>query len=104
MTTRLISSQRYRDAAIIAEKRAMKDYGVSVSPAFELFGEQVRLVLDGHHSYEAARLDGVCPDICELDAWDSDNIALLLSGNMEGFLAAAYVDSDLYDIATGQDL
>lgn len=102
--TILISSQRHRDEAIIAEKRATKDYGVSVSPAFELFGEQVRLVLDGHHSYDAAILDGVRPDICELDATDDDRIALLLAGNLDDFLAVTRIDSDLYDIETGHDI
>lgn len=101
---RIISSQRHRDDDIIAEKREMKDYGVSVSPAFALFGEQVQVILDGHHSWDAAKLDGVDPIICELDATDDDRIALLLKGDIETFLEATYIDSDLYDIGTGHDL
>lgn len=101
---RLISSQRHRSDEIIAEKREMKDYGVSVSPVFDLFGEQVQLVLDGHHSWDAAILDGVEPQICELSVRDSDKIALLLKGDIEDFLQATYIDSDLYDIRTGEDL
>lgn len=102
--TRLISSQRHRDDAIVSEKREMRDYGVSVSPAFELFGEQVQLVLDGHHSWEAAMLDGVKPDVCELDASDDDRVGLLLDGKIEAFLEVTHIDSDLYDIRTGHDL
>lgn len=102
--TKLISSQRHRDDEIIAEKRANKDYGVSVSPAFDLFGEQVQVILDGHHSYDAAILDGVAPMICELSARDDDKIELLNKGDIEGFLEATYIDSDLYDVATGHDL
>ena len=104
MMTKLISSQRHINDEIVAEKRETKDFGVSVSPVFELFGEQVQLVMDGHHSWEAARLDGVEPMIAELTVQDSDNIALLLAGNIEGFLLATYIDSDLYDIRTGRDL
>lgn len=102
--TRIISSQRNRDEEIVAEKRATRDYGVSVSPEFELFGEKVRLVLDGHHSWDAAIADGVEPIICELDATDDDRIALLQAGNVDDFLTVTYIDSDLYDIRTGEDL
>ncbi len=102
--TRLISSQRHRDEQIVAEKRENRDYGVSVSPAFELFGEQVQLILDGHHSWDAAIADGVEPQIVELDATDDDRVGLLLNGNVDDFLAATYIDSDLYDIRTGHDL
>lgn len=101
---KLISSQRTRDEAIVEEKRANRDYGVSVSPVFELFGEECRLVLDGHHSYEAAILDGVKPLIVELDASDDDRVALLQEGNLEDFLETTRIDSDLYDIETGFDL
>lgn len=102
--TKLISSQRHRDDAIIAEKRSMKDYGVSVSPKFELLGEIVCLVLDGHHSYDAALLDGVKPVICEIGETDDDRISLLNTGKLDDFLEITYIDSDLYDIATGHDL
>jgi hypothetical protein len=101
---KLISSQRTRDETIVAEKRETRDYGVSVSPIFKLFGEDCRLVLDGHHSYEAAILDGVKPIIVELDASDDDRVALLNDGNLEDFLEATRIDSDLYDIETGFDL
>lgn len=101
---RLISSQRHVDDEIVAEKREMRDYGVSVSPEFELFGEQVRVILDGHHSWHAAKLDGERPLICEMDATDHDAVGLLEAGNVEDFLAVTRIDSDLYDIVTGHDL
>lgn len=102
--TRLISSQRHISDEIVEEKRERRDYGVSVSPEFELFGEKVQLVLDGHHSYHAAKIDGERPLICELDATDDDRIGLLKAGNIDDFLAATRIDSDLYDIETGNDL
>jgi hypothetical protein len=101
---KLVSTQRHINEEIVAAKRASADYTVSLSPAFELFGEQVQLVMDGHHSYAAAVADGVEPEFVTLGIADSDTIALLISGNVEDFLAATYIDSDIYDIITGQDL
>ena len=101
---KLISSQRTRDEDIVADKRTNRDYCVSVTPVFELFGEECRLVLDGHHSYEAAILDGVKPTLDELDATEDDRIYLLQDGNLEDFFEATWIDSDLYNIETGFDL
>lgn len=103
MTT-LISSQRHRDDEIIAEKRVTKDYGVSVSPVFCLFGDDVQLILDGHHSFEAAKMDGVEPLICELTCSDDDRVCLLQDGNLDDFLLVTRIDADLYDVSTGFNL
>jgi hypothetical protein len=62
------------------------------------------LFLTATDSYEAAILDGVKPIIVELDASDDDRVALLNDGNLEDFLEATRIDSDLYDIETGFDL
>ena len=102
--TILISSQRYSDDQLIAAKRAAKDYVVSVSPIFNLLDQDVQLILDGHHSFRAAKLDGVEPEICVATATDSDRIQLLVDGDVEGFLEATRIDADLYDISTGFDL
>lgn len=102
--TRLISSQRHLSEEIVTEKREQRDYGVSVSPEFDLFGEKVRVILDGHHSWHAAKADGVRPLICEMDVSEHDAIGLLKSGNVDDFLAVTRIDSDLYDIETGHDL
>lgn len=99
-----ISSQRYLNDEIVEAKRAARDYTVAVSPAFEIDGETFRLVLDGHHSLEAAKLDGVEAEFVEQDARDNDNIALLNRGEIEDFLLTTRIDSDLYDVATGQDV
>lgn len=98
----LISSQRYRDAETIETKRSAKDYVVSITPEFELDGEIVRAIADGHHSYEAAMLDGVEPEYKVPTMQDDDRIALL--DNAENYLAAAYVDSDWYYITTGANV
>lgn len=100
----IISSQRYISEEIVAEKIGSEDFEVQVSPVFEIDGQQYRVVMDGHHSLEAAMQSGVEPVWCEQDASDNDHIALLESGEVEDFLAVAHVDSDWYDIQTGRDI
>ena len=99
-----ISSQRYISEEIVEAKRAAGDYGVFVSPAFFYDGQTFRVVLDGHHSLEAARRDGVAPDYTEMTATDNDHVGLINSGALEDFFEAARIDSDWYDIATGNDI
>lgn len=104
-TIRIISAQRHLDDEIVAEKQDGKDYDVLVSPAFEVEGwGMVQVVLDGHHSLEAARRDGAAPTYLEADTSDSDRVALIERGEIEDFLLLSRIDSDYYDTATGQDL
>lgn len=102
--TKIISSQRYIDDEIVEAKRIAKDYTVSLSPAFDLFGDRCQLILDGHHSLVAARLDGVEPEYRDLTESQDDNIGLLTAGKLDDFLTMTRIDSDLYDIETGHDL
>lgn len=99
-----ISSQRFLDDEIVAEKVRHSDFEVAVSPAFEIDGVSYRVVLDGHHSLAASREAGTAPVFCEYDATDNDKVAVLNRGDIETFLELAYVDSDYYDIATGRDV
>jgi len=99
-----ISAQKFRDEATVEAKRAAGDYEVFVSPVFEIEGEQFRVIMDGHHSMEAAILDGVEPDFIEQSARDNDTVALIAAGDIDDFLAAHRNDCDYYDIATGHDI
>jgi hypothetical protein len=92
----LISGQEFRSEAIIAEKIANQDFEVYVSPAFEFAGDTYQVVMDGHHSYDAAILAGVEPVIIEQTATDNDKIGLLQRGLVEDFLEAALVDRNEY--------
>lgn len=80
----LITNQGYVDPTIVEAKRADGDYVVQVSPVIvdEQTGGRYRIVIDGHHSLEAARLDGVPPQLVE----------------------GGYGQSDYFDIATGDAL
>lgn len=95
----IISSQRYLDEEIVQAKRDDSDYIVTLSPEFEIDGDVVQVVIDGHHSYHAALADGVAPVFVVSTVQDDDRIALL--PDVEAYLEVNYVDSDWYDISTG---
>ena len=97
-----ISAQEYRDEEIVAQKLEARDFEVQVSPVFEVDSVQYRVVIDGHHSLEAAKLAGVEPEFVEQSSSDNDTVALLLAGNVEDFLLAHRNDCDYYDVETGE--
>lgn len=103
MTT-IISSQRYINDAIVSEKIQNKDFKVSLSPEFELEGQKYQVVLDGHHSLKAAIQSGAEPELETAAESENDNIAILNSGDIEGFLEAVHIDSDYYDTKTEKDI
>ena len=58
----IYSVQEYRDQNIIEEKRENKDYQIKV--AYIADDDNIIAVLvDGHHSFSAAIIDGVDPEI-----------------------------------------
>jgi len=98
--TKILSSQRHVDESIVAEKRADADYAVTVSPVLSYDDEEYVVVLDGHHSLEAARRDGVEPEYIVADSSTCDYLHLAES-DPEEFLNLARIDSDYYDVETG---
>jgi len=96
-----ISSQRYIDEEIVSAKIDAEDFEVMVSPSFEVEGEAFRVVLDGHHSLEAARRAGVSPTYTEYTATEHDAICLLNAGDIETFLVVVHMGDDYYDVETG---
>lgn len=98
----IITSQSHRDLKTVNEKRAAKDYTVLLSPEFEVDGETYQVVLDGHHSFEAARRDEVEPEFNVATAQDHDAVSLLERGEIAQFLEAVYHDEDYRDIYTGE--
>lgn len=70
----LITNQLHLDPQIVADKRAAADYKVQVSPVIMdiVTGKSYRVVIDGHHSLEAARLDGFAPELVEGGYGESD--------------------------------
>ena len=97
----LISAQEYRNEGIVSSKVAAGDFEVQVSPVFIIDGVEYQVVVDGHHSLEAARIAGVDPEFVVQTARDNDTIALLEIGNVEDFLAAHIVDGEYRFVETG---
>jgi hypothetical protein len=103
-TATIISSQRYREEAIVDAKIAASDYVCTVSPIIEIDGESYRVMIDGHHSHSAAVRAGVDPVYVEADEQTSDVVSLLASGDVDGALDAWWIDDDWYDINTGETI
>lgn len=97
----IISSQRYIDDRIVAEKLESNDFTITVSPKFEIDGTEYQVLMDGNHSLAAAKLAGVEPEIIVATAQTSDRICLLESGLIDDFMQAEWIDSDWYDVDTG---
>ncbi len=94
-----ISSQLDTIEEIVSEKIAEQDFTVQVSPVFEIDGQKYRVILDGHHSLEAAHMEGVEPEFEEIR---HDAQGYLDCGDIDGFLEAVYIDCQYYDIETGK--
>lgn len=102
--TRTISSQRYLDHEIVEAKRRARDYAAQRATV-TVDGEAVYVVVDGHHSLRAAKLDNggeiawePCADEIQRDATRASQ-----DGTILDWMAAHQGDSDWYDIATGRD-
>lgn len=97
----LISAQAHRDDEIVASKIAAGDFEVQVSPVFVVGGIEYQVVVDGHHSLEAAKVAGVDAEFVVQTARDNDTIALLDVGQVEDFLAAHMIDGEYRFVETG---
>ena len=94
---RKISSQRYLDPEIVDAKRKSKDYDVQYV-ILNIGGEKVAHIVNGHHSLEAARLDGVNPDYEHVDQVQQEADSM----ELDNYLSAHFIDSDWYDVDTGK--
>ena len=102
MQATIITSQEHRDEDTIESKRAAKDYEVAISPEFEVDGEIYQVIIDGHHSFAAALLDGVEPEFRIATGQDHDAIPMIADGRIAEFLEAVYHDSDYRNAYTGE--
>lgn len=100
----LISSQRYIDRDIVAKKIKSRDFTVKITPGFDLGGETVHAIEDGHHALEAAIRSGNRPRFVIQSASDNDRIGAIESGNIDDYLEQAYVDSPWYNFSTKRDI
>lgn len=102
MSIKYISSQRYIDWGKVQVKQEDKDFTVLVSPAFELEGKMVAVVMDGHHAYHAALESGESPEFVECGN-ENENIRLI-DKDIEEFLMAVHCGDNYYFLETGIDI
>lgn len=96
---RYITSQLERIEDIVTEKQANEDYEVSFVEVTMSDGETIRLVIDGHHSHEAAKRDGA--EVEWLDVTDKFASEIKhLGGN--GFCDAHNCGEGWWEIETGR--
>ena len=91
---KIYSVQEYRDKNIIEEKRENKDYQIKVAYIAD-DDNMIAIIVDGHHSFEAAMIDGVEP---EIEIVESEFKSL------EDFVIAFNELSNPVNIYTGQEL
>lgn len=96
----IISSQRYIDDEIMQEKIENEDYDVLVSPEFELDGKIYQVILDGHHSFFAAKELNIDANLIISTPTDHDAISILNDGYVESFLEVVHMGDDYYDVNT----
>jgi len=96
---RYITSQLERVESIVAEKQAAQDYEVSYVVVTMDDGEEIALVIDGHHSHDAAKRDGAeieWVDVTDQYASEIQNIG----GN--GFCDHHSCGEGWWEISTGK--
>lgn len=101
---RTISSQRYVDHEIVEGKRRARDYAAQ-RVTVTIDGETLYVVVDGHHSVRAAKLDNggavqweAGPDEVQREARRASE-----DGTIHDWMAQQQGDCDWYDITTGSD-
>lgn len=100
----LVSSQKFIDRDVVARKIREGNFDVRVSPQFEVDGENVRAILDGHHALEAAVRSGNKPNFIEQTPRENDAVQLLKDGSLDDFLQSQWIDSPWYHWATKRDI
>lgn len=100
----LISSQRHLDPEIVASKVEAGDF-VCSAYALEMGGTLYHVLVDGHHSYAAAREAGVAPKISLVSGpLKSEYDAEVEAKGADGWLADHWHDADWYFLATGKEV
>lgn len=92
-----LSSQHHRDQDIVNAKAAAGDFVVEYVEA-TIDGDTVRIVVDGHHAYDAAKATGNDQEFVVCD-WMQDELD---KKGADWFLAEYQVDTEYHNIETGQ--
>ncbi|MBN3777400.1 hypothetical protein G3O06_07525 [Burkholderia sp. Ac-20345] len=97
----MISSQRHRDPALVADKAAKFMVFIVHVADVTLRGRPYRLLIDGHHNLAAARAAGVDPTWRGPTAKWRRIQSTTPAAEFERFLINNLTDSDYYFVDTG---
>ncbi|MCW2482990.1 chromosome partitioning protein ParB [Candidatus Symbiopectobacterium sp. NZEC135] len=98
----LISSQRYLDRAKVVDKAyRFNRFYVEVYPVV-LRGKQYTLIMDGHHSYAAAKLAGIEPTYRPIRKKLAKIFKGMTQREIEVLLINNITDSHLYYVESGE--
>ena len=95
-----ISSQKYLDQEIVDKKIEKKDFVVTLA-TISNDTDIYQVVIDGHHSLEAAKQAGIDPFFKEADYNYQEEVECI---GFDNWLEQHYIDSDWYDINTGRNV
>ena len=94
-----VSTQRHLDWEIVESKIANRDFGVQ-AVSLTIDGEEMLFILDGHHSFAAAIEAKSQPEITINNAIQQEADSM----SIDDFLEAHWMDSELYNIETGENI
>lgn len=94
---RYITSQHYLDQGIVDAKLATQDFTVSYIEV-DIEGETMGVVVDGHHSLEAAKQAGIDPEFEHSETMQREYKGM----TAEAVLEACWMDGDYIDTLTGE--
>lgn len=92
--SQIYTAQGYKDELIVREKQENRDYTITVE-MIDDDGTEVAILVDGNHSLEAARRDGVEPTI---------KIGEKNHRNLVDYVTAMNDLSNPVNIVTGEEL
>ena len=95
-----ISSQKFLDQNVVDEKIAAEDYTVLLATII-IDGNEVEVVIDGHHSLAAAKQAGVEPDY-QYAVYNYQREVECIG--LDSWLEQHWIDCPYYDIETGTEI
>ena len=92
-----ISSQRFLDQNIVNAKIAASDFVVMTATIIDDDGEEYAVIIDGHHSFEAAKQTGNEPVFEESDYNYQSEVEFI---GFDDWMEQHWIDSEWYNIET----
>lgn len=97
----LVSSQWFLNPYTVQDKLEANDFEVLVSKLFHVDGQPYRVIMDGHHSYQASLLARAPPTLIQAEDWHGIN-RLIDVGDILGALQHQFQRMGPYYLAASR--